>query len=84
MAVEINIEVDLLSLEVPAPYVNKFQILASGGTLRVAFAEAIPNISTNYRSAVVMNLEDARELAEAILRTLPSEGPKGALSGAIG
>ena len=82
MAVEKNAKIDATALEIPAPFVNKFQILVSGGNVRVAFAEGFTGQPDNYRSAVVMSVSDARELAQAISESLPA--PRSTLAGALG
>ena len=72
MAVEKNAPLDPMALEIAAPFVNKFQILVAGGNVRVAFAEGFANQPSNYRSAVVMSLTDARDLAIAIIESIPT------------
>jgi hypothetical protein len=73
MAVETNVPPDLAALETPAPFVNRFQIMDAGANIRIAFAENFSGQQTFYRSAVMMSAQDARELAEAILTTLPPQ-----------
>jgi hypothetical protein len=72
MAVETNVKTDPQALAVPAPFVNKFQILVAGGNVRLAFAEGFADQPGNYRSAVSMGAQDALELAVAIITSLPS------------
>jgi hypothetical protein len=70
---EKNAPLDPASLEIPAPIVNKFQILVAGGNVRIAFAEGFQGQPTNYRSAVALTAADALELAMAILDSLPAQ-----------
>lgn len=71
MTAEISTALDASALELPAPFVNKFHILVSGSNVRLAFAEGFAGQPSNFRSAVVMSASDARDLAQAILETLP-------------
>jgi len=70
--IETDAQLDPLALEIPASFVNKFQILVSGAHVRVAFAEGVSGQANNYRSAVAMSVSDARDLALAILESLPA------------
>lgn len=63
-------DVDPLAMELPAPFVNQFQILVAGTNVRLSFAEGFKNQISNYRAAVMMSEADARELAIAILGSL--------------
>lgn len=71
MADDPKAPIDPLSLEVPAPFVNKFQVLVAGTNVRVTFAEGFANQPNNYRSAVMLSAGDARALALAIIESLP-------------
>jgi hypothetical protein len=62
--------VDPASLAIPAPFVNSFQVLFTGTTIRVAFAERVAGEPFNYRSAIVMGHADAKQLADALLASL--------------
>lgn len=64
--------IDPISLEIPAPFVNKIQIIVAGPNVRISFGEAIEGQAVNYRSAVVLTAQDAKGLAQAILDSLPS------------
>ena len=65
-------DIDPLSLEIPAPFTNLFQVAASRTIVRISFAERHGDgLAPRYRSAVVMSAEDAIGLAEAILRVAP-------------
>jgi hypothetical protein len=81
MPTEKNAPLDPASLEIPAPFVNKFQILVAGGNVRIAFAEGFQGQPSNYRSAVAMSVADARDLAIAIIDSLPVT--RNALVGAL-
>jgi hypothetical protein len=70
MAVETNIPVDLGAMMLPAQFVNRVQVLAAGPNLRMAFGEGFAGGNVIYRSAVTMTIQDAKEVAEAILATL--------------
>jgi hypothetical protein len=65
-------DMDETSLDIPAPIVNKFQLLFASGNLRIAFAEGFSGRPNHYRSAVVMSALDAVSLAQSILRSIPA------------
>ncbi|HXQ12152.1 MAG TPA: hypothetical protein VN805_14245 [Caulobacteraceae bacterium] len=72
---------DNLAMETPAIFINQFQVLVAGQTVRIAFAEGFAGQSPSYRSAVAMSVEDARTLANTILANLPPSPPQGVLGG---
>jgi len=61
----------------PALYVNRVQVLASGPNLRMAFGEGFAGSNVIYRSAVTMTIQDAKEVAGevagAILATIAAQ-----------
>ena len=68
--------IDPEALDIPAPYVNLFQISSLDGALvRIAFAEALAGAKGNYRAAVMLPASDARELALTILNVLGTAPP---------
>jgi hypothetical protein len=80
MATKTHVPLDPESLKIPAIFTNHFQILATGGNVRITFAEAVgvkpgdpPSIA--YHLAVALTLQDARELAEGILASLTRTPP---------
>ncbi|HJS45908.1 MAG TPA: hypothetical protein VJ753_05855 [Rhizomicrobium sp.] len=81
---------DSSALELPAPYVNQFQVLVAGSNIRVAFAEKGPGEGYAYRSAVVMSSGDAVELVGYLLDAiktitpLPPLPPTGGIFGVSG
>ena len=75
-------KVDPEAMELPAPFVNQFQVLVAGANVRISFAEGFAGQPSNYRSAVVMSIADARELALAVFGNIPS--PPNAFSGLEG
>ena len=72
-------EIDPAALRIAAPFINQFQILVSGGHVRISFAEGFRGQSSNYRSAVTLSEADARDLAHSILSSIPAT--KNAFSG---
>jgi|HubBroStandDraft_6_1064221.scaffolds.fasta_scaffold62008_4 hypothetical protein len=73
MAVETNVALDLGGMMLPALYVNRVQVLASGPNLRMAFGEGFAGSNVIYRSAVTMTIQDAKEVAGAILATIAAQ-----------
>jgi hypothetical protein len=73
MPADKSAEVGATSLEIPAQFVNLFQILVSGSNVRIAFAEGFQGAPVNYRAAVMMTAADARQLAAAILTSIPQD-----------
>jgi hypothetical protein len=65
---------DAKALETPAIFVNHFQMMKLGAHLvRITFGEApVPN-APNYRSAIIMAVEDARQLASVLLQVANAE-----------
>jgi hypothetical protein len=63
-------DIDIMAMEIPAPFVNQFQILVTGNNIRISFAEGFRGQPSNYRSAVVMSEADARDLAISILQNI--------------
>jgi hypothetical protein len=62
---------DTKAIELPAPFVNRFQVAAyPGGLVRISFAEAMAPGSENYRSAIIMETANARDLAHTLLNVL--------------
>lgn len=57
---------DPAAMVIAAPFVNQFQIVRIGGTVRIAFAEGFRGEPSNYRSAVSMSYADARTLADSL------------------
>ncbi len=82
MAVETDVPLDLGAMKLPALYINRVQVLVSGPNVRMAFGEGFSGGNTIYRSAVTMTIQDAREVAEAILATLaaPTREKTGGMS----
>jgi hypothetical protein len=72
MTTDPKVTPEAVSLEIPASFVNQFQIAVVGNNVRISFAEGFAGIPPNYRSAVMMSAQDARILATAILRSLPT------------
>lgn len=72
MPLEINQPLDSEGLAKPAYFVNRFQLVGlAPGLVRVAFGEAYGEPPViNYRAALVMTLDDARQLADAITKGL--------------
>jgi hypothetical protein len=70
MTVETNVPLDLGAMMLPASYVNRVQVLASGPNLRMAFGEGFGGTNIIYRSAVTMTIQDAKEVAGAILSVI--------------
>lgn len=70
MAVETDVAFDPAALSVPAVYANRFQVTVVGSFVRVAFAEGMEGKNFQYRTAVVMNIADARELTQAVNATV--------------
>ena len=63
--------IDQDALTLPAPYVNRFQITTVDRTLvRVSFAESLGSDRRSYRTAVMMTVADAKEIALSILTML--------------
>lgn len=60
-------KIDPLAMELPAPFINQFQVLSTEGNVRISFAEGFSDTPPFYRSAVVMSARDARALALAIV-----------------
>ncbi len=52
--------------ELPALFANRFYIVAGPRTTRIAFGEGVENGSSRYRSAVVLPMDDAKELAQML------------------
>lgn len=69
-----NEQLDPGAMELPAPFVNRFQVLVAGDNVRISFAEGFAGQVSNYRSAIVMSSSDARALAQAIISSFPSSG----------
>lgn len=74
MAVETNIPLDPESFKIPAVFANRAQVIAAGGNVRISFSEAIGGVAgiaevNSYRTAIVMTIGDAKDLAEAILKS---------------
>ena len=74
-------KLDPAAMEIPAPFVNQFQIVLVGGNLRISFAEGFAGEPSNYRSAVMMSSSDALALASSILNSLPLPPPNPAMAG---
>lgn len=73
MAIESNARLDPETLKIPAVFSNRFQLLTASGNVRITFAEsgqASPEDTpvVAYRSAIVLTIDDARQLAHAILQ----------------
>jgi hypothetical protein len=64
------------SLETPAVFINHFQMTVLGGrVVRLSFGEAAPPHEAVFRSTILVGVEDARQIAQAILTSLgTSEG----------
>ncbi|MGQ3300179.1 hypothetical protein [Reyranella sp.] len=59
------------SMEAPAVFVNHFQMtVLGGGVVRLSFAEVAPPHEPVFRSTVLLGVEDARMIAQAILTAL--------------
>jgi hypothetical protein len=63
-------DTDPQGLKLPAPYVNKVQVLVAGTNIRMAFAEGLPGQQINYRSAVVISSQDALNLVDELLKAI--------------
>lgn len=61
-----NTPIDTKAMETPSHFINYFQVLAQGPTIRVAFAEAGPMQPPNYRTAIVLTVQDAKELGQLL------------------
>jgi hypothetical protein len=70
MAVETSVSLDPGAMTLPASYVNRVQILVAGPNLRMAFGEGFAGGNFIYRSAVMMTVLDAKEVANAILAAI--------------
>jgi hypothetical protein len=77
MAIETNIPLDVGAMVLPASYVNRVQVLASGPNLRMAFGEGFSGGNVIYHSAVTMTIQDAKEVAGAILATIAAQEAAG-------
>lgn len=55
---------------VPAVVVNVFVVRGSKDLVRVAFGEGVKDVNATYRVAIAMNKSDARDMANAVLKTL--------------
>ena len=64
------------AMEVPAIFINQFQVLVSEHVVRIAFAEGFAGQPINYRAAMTMSVEDARTLAFTILGNIPPPQPQ--------
>jgi len=67
MAVETNTKIDAGTLTVPAIYANRMQITGHGPIVRLSCGEGIGGTDFHYRAAIAMTINDAKEMAEAIL-----------------
>jgi hypothetical protein len=52
--------------ELPALFANRFYIVAGPRTTRITFGEGIDNGASRYRSAIVLPMDDAKQLAEVL------------------
>ncbi len=69
--------IDAEALAIPAPYVDRFQVSSLDGALvRLSFAETLglPGRG-NYRAAVMISADNARELALTLLTMLGTSPP---------
>ena len=73
MAVETNVTFDFASLSVPTIYANRFQVTVTGDFLKIAFAEGMEGKNFQYRTAMIMTIGDARELAQVISATIEAQ-----------
>ena len=62
------------SMEPPAVFANGYHVVASPPLVRIAFAESTEGVRAVYRSAIVMAADDAKGLANAILRLVTELG----------
>jgi hypothetical protein len=67
MTVETNTKIDAGTITVPAIYANRMQITGHGPIVRLSFGEGMGGTDFHYRVAVAMTINDAKEMAEAIL-----------------
>lgn len=71
MAVEKNLDIQSISLIVPAVWVNKFQMVAQGDMMRIQFLEGLGGSDIVHpRFAVAMTLQDAQELIDGLTETI--------------
>ncbi len=74
MATEVSRDELRAAGSLPASWVNKFVALSNHQGVRLAFGELIPNADMlSMRGAVMMSLEDARELRDLLSKILPRE-----------
>jgi hypothetical protein len=62
--IDTNALFDDKTLDIPAPFINKFQVNRKNGIIRITFGEGTTNVQ--YRAAVTLSLEDANDLKDAI------------------
>jgi hypothetical protein len=67
MAVETNTQIDAGTMTVPAIFANRMQITGHGPIVRLSFGEGMGGTDFHYRAAIAMTINDAKEMAEAIL-----------------
>ena len=63
------------ALQMPAAFVNKFQVLVAGSNIRMALGEGVPGTPNFYRTAVVLSAPDALELVDALLQAIKTINP---------
>ena len=56
----------LAAFSIPATFVNHFRVTLSPALARITFAEGAVGVPPQYRLAVTMHTQDAKELAQAI------------------
>lgn len=68
--------IDPHAMELPAYYVNHFQIASFGGLLRISLAEATETGKKHFRTAAILSNANAKEMALSILNLLGTSSTK--------